>query len=232
VAQREVDSVGYSNPFSTRFVRPDEMEYRFPAGVDPIETVRRLVERFQTEPALAIVGPHGTGKTTLIHHLIGQLQSTGTAACFDSVDHHRLNSSSKTLGPIAATRLVDSRTLVIIDGFEQMSLATRWAILSAVKCRRDGARLLVTTHRRQWFVPTFFSTSWQADVVRDLTAEKIAHLPMDQRIKMQQVAERLAARYLFGSHVAKEKAASVRDYWFELYDAYEELRPKSSSSPR
>lgn len=212
------------------------MEYRFPSDVDPMETVGRLIQRFQTEAALAIVGPHGTGKTTLLHHLIGQLRSHVDGACFHGVRFHRLNSSSQKFGPSTVVRWIESRTLVVIDGFEQLPVASRLAALAVLKCRRGGARLLVTAHRRQWMVPTFFSTNWQPDIVRDLTAEKIAHLPMERRIKMQQVAEKLVKQYRSGSHVGKpavgkEKVGNVRDYWFALYDAYEELHRQGTNSP-
>jgi hypothetical protein len=84
--------------------------------------------------------------------------------------------------------------------------------------------MLVTAHRRQWLVPTFFCTRWEVEIVRDLTAEKLADLPVEQQIAMRRIADQLAQRLLAGGEIGGAAAANVRDYWFSLYDAYEKLR--------
>jgi hypothetical protein len=224
-------SDGSFNPFSTRFVRPDEMHYRFASEIDPETFAQSLLDRFEKESALAVIGPHGTGKTTLLHFLMPRLEAVRLEANFDAVCHVRLSSSGKPIGLVAAARLVAGRTLVVIDGFEQLPLASRLAIVARLKCRRGSARLLVTAHRRQWFVPTFYRTCWDMQIVRSLTTEKLAHLPTQSRIAMQRIADRLADQQLSNRDRAWMAPANVRDYWFALYDAYEELRNETINPP-
>lgn len=195
------------------------MQYRFTPEIDPRDWVQSLVDRFERQSALAVIGPHGTGKTTLLHFLMPRL-----AVRFGDVRYVRLSSSDPLIGPAEATRLVAGQTLVVIDGYEQLPVASRLAILARLKLGRAATRMLVTAHRRQWLVPTFFSTRWDAKIVRDLTAEKLAHLPREQQIAMRQIADQLVKRYLPEHKVDGAAAANVRDYWFSLYDAYEELR--------
>lgn len=211
------------NPFSSRFVRPDQMRYRFTQEIDPCGWVQSLVDRFQRQSALALIGPHGTGKTTLLHFLMPRLE-----ACFGDVRYVRLCSSDPPISTTNAARLVAGQTLVVIDGYEQLPVASRLAIIAQLKWGRSATRMLVTAHRRQWFVSTFFCTRWDVETVRDLTAEKLAHLPREQQIVMQLIADRLAQRYLPEQKVDGAAAGNVRDYWFSLYDAYEELRNEPS----
>ncbi len=211
------------NPFSTRFVRPDQMQYRFSQAIDPSDWVHSLVDRFQQEPALAVIGPHGTGKTTLLHFLMPRLET-----CFGDVRYVRLSSWDQPIRPTEAARWVAGQRLLVIDGYEQLPAASRLAIVARLKWRPSETRMLVTAHRRQWLVPTFFCTHWDAEIVSELTAEKLAHLPIEQQNAMRQVADQLAQRFVAGSKPGGAATANVRDYWFSLYDAYEELRNGAS----
>lgn len=195
------------------------MQYRFSQAIKPSDWVQSLVDRFQRESALAVVGPHGTGKTTLLHFLMPRLE-----ACFGDVRLVRLSSSGQPIGPVEATRLLAGPRLLVIDGYEQLPATSRLAMIARLKSGRPATRMLVTAHRRQWLVPTFFCTSWDVEIVRQLTAEKLADLPDEQQIAMQRIADQLASRHLTGSNVGGAFKANVRDYWFSLYDAYEELR--------
>lgn len=215
------------NPFSTRFVRPDQMQYRFASDIDPDELFRSLLDRFKSSPALAVIGPHGTGKSTLIHSLLRKIDAAGQEAGTGGVRVIRLSTSTKPVWPLEAIRMVQRRSLVVIDGFEQMPLVSRLAIVSRLHSGRSSARLLVTAHRRQWFIPTFFCTYWDVEVIRDLTAEKLLHLPIAKRKVMLQIANRLEQQHLANRKIAAETPANVRDYWFSLYDAYEKLRNES-----
>jgi GTPase SAR1 family protein len=62
-----------SNPFSTRFIRPGATTYRFPEGI----SAASLAEKFfaQHQGRAAIVGPHGSGKTSLLYALAPYLGS-------------------------------------------------------------------------------------------------------------------------------------------------------------
>src|SRR5258707_1037455 len=63
-----------SNPFSTRFVRPGAIPYQFPERV----TADSLVEQLRSQNCRgAIIGPHGTGKSTLLATLIPAIENAG-----------------------------------------------------------------------------------------------------------------------------------------------------------
>ena len=59
------------NPFSTRFVEPGAIAYRFPNADGLAALVRRLDE---TGGWGQLVGPHGSGKSTLLASLLPALR--------------------------------------------------------------------------------------------------------------------------------------------------------------
>ena len=68
------------NPFATRFVRPGVIPYRF----DDRRTVADLVATLREHGWRGeIIGPHGSGKSTLVQTLIPALQEAG-ATCGNS----------------------------------------------------------------------------------------------------------------------------------------------------
>jgi hypothetical protein len=67
----------HDNPFATRYVRPGRIDYRFQAGQD----AERLIERLRSQHWWGeIVGPHGSGKSTLVETLCEQLERVGRHA--------------------------------------------------------------------------------------------------------------------------------------------------------
>src|SRR5437016_5663581 len=63
-----------TNPFSTRFVRPGALPFRFSAGQTAASLVARLHELHWRAQ---IVGPHGTGKSTLLAALLPEIEAAG-----------------------------------------------------------------------------------------------------------------------------------------------------------
>lgn len=122
------------NPFSTRFVRPGEIPFVFPAGY----SLEAIVTSMQQPAAqAAIVGPHGSGKSTLLETLSQQWAKLGI-----NEQRVRLTASRKREAlPLAG---LDADSLLVIDGFEQLSYwKQRWV---RWRCQHKSARLLVTTH--------------------------------------------------------------------------------------
>ncbi|HEX4148756.1 MAG TPA: hypothetical protein VHY20_07205, partial [Pirellulales bacterium] len=127
-----------SNPFATRYVRPGAIAYRWPPG----ESAAALVDRLAACGWWGeIAGPHGSGKSTLLAALVQPLQTAGRRVLMFTLEEgmRRLPAGRKRLA--AASR----ETLVIVDGYEQLSAWARWALKFA--CRRRRCGLLVSTHR-------------------------------------------------------------------------------------
>lgn len=123
------------NPFSTRFIRPGEIPFIFPAG----QSLEAIIAAFQQPTAQgAIVGPHGSGKSTLLETLSQHWAKQGLAE-----QRVRLTALRKRESiPLGE---LDADSLLVIDGFEQLTYwKQRWI---RWRCQQRGARLLVTTHR-------------------------------------------------------------------------------------
>jgi hypothetical protein len=189
-----------TNPFATRCTRPGAMAYTFPAGINAAALVDRLAAQGWRG---AIVGPHGSGKSTLVVALAAELERRGrrVAAFVLSEGQRRLPDAWRTLpaGPL----------VVIVDGYEQLSSWSRWRLRLAARGRGWG--LLVTSHRPLG-LPTLFETRVELETLRELVRQLAPSA--DQRIGDDDI------RAAFAAH-----AGNAREALFALYDVYEARRP-------
>jgi hypothetical protein len=190
-----------SNPFATRFTRPGAIPYWFEAE----ESVARLIARLRENNGWGqIVGPHGSGKSTLLATLGPVLRAAGqdvvTFVCAEG--QRRL----PDLRQVA--RDWTARTLVIVDGYEQLSHWSRWRLKRT--CRVRGAGLLVTSHQPVGFPPLVATA---AD--RETTRRLVDHLIRNSgfTIGPEQIDR------LFQQH-----RGNVREILFGLYDLVERQR--------
>ena len=196
-------SPGDHNPFSTRFTRPGAIPYIFSPGTSCNALRKRLAELSWTAQ---VIGPHGSGKSTLIHQL---------SAAFAQVDREvvlvTLNDRQRKL-PITRTdsRLWNDETLVIIDGFEQLNWWNRLWLQQICGKRRAG--LLVTAHTDVG-LPTLEETTVCLKTAKTI----VAHLSTGQC----PVADDLLADYL------RKHNGNMREVLFGLYDQYEQIRHNS-----
>jgi len=184
------------NPFCTRRVRPGAIAYLFPEGMDAQRLVARLAANGWRGQ---IVGPHGSGKSTLLAALVPELQRAGR-----KVLQIRLHDGQRRL-PIDWSRAeVGPATVVIVDGYEQLGLLSRWRLKR--QCRRRRAGLLVASHAPVG-LPVLFRTEVtpaQAEaIVALLLAGGDAPPPPDV----------LAA-------CLSRHRGNLREVLFELYDQY------------
>jgi hypothetical protein len=197
-----------SNPFATRFTRPGALPYCFPSGESAAAIVAQLqAHRWRGE----VVGPHGSGKTSLLLTLIGPIEATGRR-----VEWFALHDGQRAL-PAEFFRLPRDRLprLIVIDGYEQLSRASRWRLRA--RCRRRGWGLLVTAHQSVGF-PLLAETRPDVEtalqIVRRLLPDDRAGITSDD------------VRRAFESH-----HGNVRETLFALYDLVESRRSRHANLP-
>ena len=124
------------NPFATS--RLLSVRYEFPEG--RAGTLLARLDRLRYRAA--IVGPHGTGKTTLLEDLEKPLARLGFRVTHLRLDAEHRRFPLRCLSQLAAT--LDARDLVCLDGAEQLD-CVRW-MMFRWRTRRAGG-VLITSHR-------------------------------------------------------------------------------------
>lgn len=121
-----------------------------------------LLDRLQSlHYRAAIVGPHGTGKTTLLEDLAPRLRSRGLEPIF-----LRLDSSEPRLSEQQWLKVGRSQPgqILLLDGAEQLP-AIHWMRFRR-RARKAGG-LLITTHRAGR-LPTLVRTKTSAELLSDI----------------------------------------------------------------
>jgi hypothetical protein len=217
------------NPFATRFVRPGAIEFLFDQGA----SAEGLIAAFERCGCRgAIVGPHGTGKSTLLAALLDRL---ATQSAEEFASHHletaarmpavvyRLHDGQRRLPREPALGKLAPGTLIVVDGYEQLSAWSRLALRWTTARRRLG--LLVTSHSPT-YLPTLYTTSISLDLADRIAAQlQSAGAGEDE------------ARLLSRDDVATALAAhptNLRECLFALYDLYEQRaseKPPATPDP-
>jgi hypothetical protein len=174
------------------------MRFHFPAGQEESTLVERLrVNHWRGQ----IVGPHGTGKSTLLAALVPALEAAGRRVRFVTLHEgdRRLSFSR------ADWNQLSDRCVLILDGYEQLGRLARWSV--DLRCRRRGCGLLITTHR-DLGLPLLFTTNSRLALAIELARELLP--PGEQTI---QDADIEAAW--------RERGGNLREMLFDLYDLFE-----------
>jgi ABC-type thiamine transport system ATPase subunit len=189
-----------SNPFSTRFIRPGAIEFLFPAGQSTETLVASLREHgWQGQ----IIGPHGSGKSTLIAALVPALEAAGRKVRVQGPGVRSQEPEELTAAAL------DAETQVIIDGFEQLGWWSRRKL--KLICHSRGAGLLVTTHK-DLGLPTLYRMEPSLELTRAVVARLLAL--EDETITADDIAQAFAAT-----------GGNLRETLFALYDVYQQRRP-------
>lgn len=190
-----------TNPFSTRWTRPGAVPFDFGGRCSIDDLVRRLAE---SDWQGAIVGPHGSGKSTLVRTLMPVLEAAGRVTVLITLrdGHKRLPMSLRQLDPKGAT------SIVVIDGCEQLGRLSQWRLIRY--CRRRGYGLLVTAHGNCG-LPVIFRTEPDLATIERVIEHSLP--PHGGRIYRSDL-ERGWRRH----------GANVRELLFELYDLFETRR--------
>ena len=166
-----------------------------------------------------IVGPHGTGKSTLLHTLIPLLRQQ-----FERVDLVRLHGASgmgvlsrwRHAGrvgrqAISASSRAGEGALLVVDGIEQLNRwhrrRLRWS------CRRRGQAVLATSHRPLPGMRVLYTTRIDASMIHELVGRLLGPASAEVAALVRAEIER---RDL-------DRVANLRDLWFELYDVVQPM---------
>ncbi|MDP6468588.1 MAG: hypothetical protein QF918_12650 [Pirellulaceae bacterium] len=189
-----------ANPFSTCAVRPGAIQYQFPSDDSPAKLLVRLRDNCWWGE---IVGPHGSGKSTLIQMLLPAFQNAGRKV------HLVTPTSGERRLPAVAHDMSDwdDQTQVVIDGFEQLGWWQRRSLKRA--CRGCGCGLLITAHASLGFPPLLTTTTSLG-----LTEQLVFALLSEHATNHISTAEIEDA---FSRH-----EGNVREIFFDLYDRYEQ----------
>lgn len=208
--QRSPRRSALDNPFATRHVAPGQIPYYF---CNPDDFRRMIVRGDAASWTGQIVGPHGSGKTTLVRHLSSHLQKHFSAIEFFIVRGIGEVQACRSMGATADQAFPppqpdgDPRKLYVLDGIERLSWLQR--LLLVADCRRKQIGLLVTSHRRLRGLPVFYETSFDQERFEKI----LQHLGTEQ----------------YSDHyrrLANEFGDNCREMLFDLYDAH--LRPNET----
>jgi hypothetical protein len=182
------------NPFSTRFVEPGALPFRFPT-TDCLDTLVGRLE--ETGGWGQLIGPHGSGKSTLLATLLPALRAWRRRGVV-------LNTTNRKL-PSWVWKPLPKRCLLVIDGYEQLGFVTRWRLQR--HCRQHGAGLLITAHRSLG-LPTLYRTEV---TVATATAVIASLIPSEGAWVLADFD--IAARL-------RHHRGNLRELLFELYDRW------------
>lgn len=191
------------NPFATKQIRPGAVPYFFPPGM----SLELLIERLEQQHWRGeIIGPHGTGKSTLLAALKAPLQARGKRLVEFTFRHGERRLPS-LLGEW------DKQTLVVVDGAEQLSWFSRWRLRR--RCGRAAAGLLWTAHQ-----PLGLSVVWETQGDPILAQQLVEHLLGEARGVISPAEVEASLRATHGD---------VREMLFRLYDVFQRRQREKDS---
>jgi hypothetical protein len=180
------------NPFAASRV----LSIRYELSEDQAGGLLARLERLRYRAA--IVGPHGTGKTTLLEDLGTPLARRGFRVTHLRLDAEHRRFPRRFLSRLAET--LDARDLVCLDGAEQLGRVA-WTMF-CWRTRRAGG-VLVTSHR-PGLLPTLIECT-TSPALLDRIVSRLA----------PQTGRERTPKDLFARH-----QGNLREALRELYDVY------------
>ncbi|WP_437229307.1 hypothetical protein SH661x_001371 [Planctomicrobium sp. SH661] len=181
------------NPFRSECV--GSLPFRFLQG-----SLESLLERLQQQDYRgAIVGVHGSGKTTLFEEL--QRQLTGRGEKISTVRFTEFQRSTLSRELEQWLEKTEASEILMLDGAEQLSTAQwRRVVQRSQHCRG----LLITAHQ-PGLLPTVYECRTDAELLAELISELIIidQVPIDLRE--------------FGGLLNTHRG-NIRDVFREMYD--------------
>lgn len=225
----------HSNPFASRYVRPGELAFRLmregDAGYVQAFCAERqhafiddFVTRLREVCCGAIVGEHGTGKSTLLRELAGRLESEMPGGGW--VQLTQTDRVGKTLGNIRTVsrclRTVAPGGVLVIDGAEQLPAIVRHWI--AKKCRRARQFALMTSHHDLAGFVTLHRTELSPALINGLVHELLSDVHTNVSPSLRAHLQNHLQSVNLG------EVRNLRDLWDDLYEVAESNGPARAVS--
>ncbi len=189
-----------TNPFSTQFWTPGALPYEFDDETVDVATLAKRFFAVRNHRGMAqIVGPHGSGKSTLVENLAGIFETEHFTVVHATLNDRR-RKVPKNFWPHS------QKAVFFLDGYEQLSPFAQARIRLQPWIRAVG--LILTTHTPARSVPVLYETVPTFEHFYNLVARLTAGTGFS--VTKETLAE------IFQRH-----QGHFRNAFFELYDRYE-----------
>jgi len=185
------------NPFCTRRIRPGAMPHLFPSGL----SAQCLVDRLHDADWWGeIIGPHGSGKSSLLAAIIPAIERAGRATLL--VELH--DGQRRLPIDLSNDGRLSPPAVVIVDGYEQLN---RWNRSRLKRCCRNRKLGLLVTAHQSVGLPFLFQTEPSVALAEEIVAQLLRDRdPLDASAIQQSYARH---------------HGDFREMLFDLYDLCE-----------
>ncbi len=194
-----------TNPFATRFIQPGAIAYKRFDGGSVAELAQRFLELSSKRGS--IVGPHGSGKSTLISSLVQEFKSHRPDL---KIHQLRFSSNESTASSLnCSLRGWRHSEIVILDGYEQLTVWSK--IKVAWTARIHSIHVLATAHQSI----SRFETLWETSV-SETSSQWVVEQLLADRGGLEDPSELLKSEEWVNSRA--KHGQNLRESLFDMYD--------------